>query len=94
MDPARSANVRPEFIDILHNIEPIDARILNFLQSRGPNDPAIPKDQLGGYIACRQTAVTVSLANLHKLGCVRFAGGGHVVVLSELGHEIMIAIES
>jgi hypothetical protein len=93
MDPKRSENVRPEFIETLRQLQPIDARILDegvIAKSKKEN---IVVAKLHEAMNLRYTAVSVSLANLEKLGCIRRISGGNYAVLTEYGAELMIAVE-
>lgn len=64
MDPARASNVRPEFIEILRQLQPIDADIL--LQLRHA-----PKFvDMKTFSKYRASAVHVSLARLAHLNCI------------------------
>ncbi|QDM32119.1 DUF4393 domain-containing protein [Tardiphaga sp. vice352] len=92
MDPLRAENVRPEFIETVKQLQPIDVRILIRIKSVGTSKQLliseIAKDE-----HLRSSAAGISVANLEKLGCVLRTGGGQYLGLSEYGHELLFAVE-
>jgi Abortive infection alpha len=93
MDPSRSESVRPEFINLIQKLEPPDARVLEYLRTK-PRDLNVNKFEAYSALGCRQTAAVVSLDHLAELRCIRFVGQGHVLALTELGAELMVAVEA
>jgi hypothetical protein len=93
MDPSRSENVRPEFITLIQKLEPLDARVLDYLHTK-PRDLNIQKHEAHSVLKCRPTAAIVSLDHLAELRCIRVVGQGHIVALTELGEELMVAVEA
>lgn len=92
MDPSRSERVRPEFISLLQKLEPLDARVLEFVRTKSPS-LQVPKYGLAEHLKCRQSAGVVSVDHLWEMKCIRLASGGQVLALTELGVEFMIAVE-
>lgn len=93
MDPGRIADVRAEYIDILKKFEPLDARILDSLSGNNPATSQIQKQSIHALVGTRQSAAIVSVDNLERLGCIRLVGGGHFLALTELGKELVIAVQ-
>jgi hypothetical protein len=93
IDPDRSENVRPEFISLIQKLEPLDARVLEFLHTK-EKDLHVPKHKAHDLLRCRDTAAFVSIGHLVELRCVRTEGGNHHLVLTELGVELMVAVEA
>jgi hypothetical protein len=93
MDPSRSENVRPEFINLIQQLEPLDARMLKLLHTKAEDDQVI-KYTVHERLRCRSTAATISVDHLVRLNCVRLVGGGSVLALTEIGIELMVAVEA
>ncbi|MBK3663469.1 DUF4393 domain-containing protein [Bradyrhizobium diazoefficiens] len=94
MDPGRISDVRAAYIDILKKLEPLDAKVLDFISKLNPANDQVTKHAAFERIGCRQSAAIVSIENLDALGCVRLFGGNHFLTLSELGKEIVIAVQA
>jgi hypothetical protein len=92
MDPSRSENVRPEFIGLVQKLEPLDARVLDYLHTK-PKESQVHKFEAEAVLKCRPTAAVVSIDHLVDLNCVRLVGGSHILALTELGIELMVAVE-
>jgi hypothetical protein len=92
MDPARSYNVRPEFIVIIRKLHPFDAKILTLLEELSTSNTLLDTSQIAERIKLRPTAVQVSVAHLLQLQCVRIVGGNQLLSLTEFGKELMIAV--
>lgn len=54
----------------------------------------IGKHEVYSVLDSRPTAAVVSVDHLVDLKCIRLAGGGHVLALTELGVELMVAVEA
>jgi len=94
MDEKFASDVRPEFIQTVKQLQPIDALILKTIMQRH-NEPSNRVfgsnhiyDALEGY---RPSAIEVSLENLRKLGCVGSHSQG--MVMSHFGMEFMTACD-
>jgi hypothetical protein len=94
MDPSRSRNVRPEFIRLVQKLEPIDARMLEFLYTK-EKELELTKRQVYSHVASRPSAAIVSVDHLIELRCIRLTQGtAEVLDLTEIGTELMIALEA
>jgi Abortive infection alpha len=93
IDPSRSENVRPEFIKLVEKLEPLDARVLEYLHTK-PSDLLVNKDEAYMLLHCRGTAAAVSIDHLAELRCIRFVAQANIVALTQLGVELMIAVEA
>jgi hypothetical protein len=93
MDPDRISDIRSGYIDILKKLEPLDARILDYLSTKNPATDQTAKHSIHELIGCRQSAGVVSVDHLESLGCLRLVGGNHFVALTELGKELVIAVQ-
>ena len=93
MDPNRIGDVRSEYIEIIKKFEPLDVRIMDYIASKNPATDRTSKHQIFELIGCRESAAVVSVNNLEAIGCVRLVGGNHFLALSELGREIVIAVQ-
>lgn len=88
MDPTRAANVRPEFIETVRKMQPIDAELLlrtKFLHSGSWLQP----DNIPEY---RKSAVKVSLGRLVELKCISLSSTDRFRA-TDYGLELMFAIE-
>jgi hypothetical protein len=93
IDPSRSENVRPEFINLVQKLEPLDARMLEYIYTK-PRDLQIQKLQIHESLGCRATAAVVSVDHLLDLKCIRLIGGGGLLALTEIGIELMVSVEA
>jgi Abortive infection alpha len=93
MDPARISDIRAGYIDILKKLEPLDAKILDYLSAKNPATDQTAKHMIHEQMGCRQSAGVVSVDNLESLGCLRLVGGNHFLALTELGKELVIAVQ-
>ncbi len=94
MDKRFSEDVRPEFIETVKELQPIDAVVLKFARDRY-NEPSQRVfgsnhvyDALKKY---RPTAIEVSLETLQRLKCINAQSQG--LVLSPFGVELMAACD-
>jgi Abortive infection alpha len=95
IDPSRSENVRPEFINLSQKLEPLDARVLDHLHNKPKDSQShVAKHDSYSVLGCRPTAAVVSIDHLVDLKCVRLLGGNHVLALTELGEELTVAVEA
>jgi hypothetical protein len=94
MDPSRSENVRPEFINLIQKLEPLDAHMLEYLYTNRGTSNNVAKHEVYSVLDSRPTAAVVSVDHLADLKCIRLVGGGHVIALTELGVELMVAVEA
>ncbi|MHC2437673.1 Abi-alpha family protein [Bradyrhizobium sp. USDA 4451] len=94
MDEHFARDVRPEFIQVVSQLQPIDAMILNTIKQ---NHMEPSRRVFGSNHICealenyRPTAIEVSLEHLRKLGCL----GSHAqgTVISNFGIEFMTACD-
>ncbi|TYL99948.1 DUF4393 domain-containing protein [Bradyrhizobium rifense] len=94
MDEKFAGDVRPEFIQTVKRLQPIDALILRtiMLHHMEPSNRVFGSNHiyeaLKGY---RPSAIEVSLGNLQKLGCL----GSHPqgMLMSHFGMEFMTACD-
>jgi hypothetical protein len=93
IDPSRSENVRPEFINLIQKLEPLDARLLECLSTKA-RELQLGKHDVYSMLDCRMTAAVVSVDHLVDLKCIRLVGGGHILALTEIGIELMVAVEA
>jgi Abortive infection alpha len=94
IDPRRSGNVRPDYIQLVQKLEPLDARTLGYLYKNRGTSNNVAKHEVYSVLDSRPTAAVVSVDHLVDLKCIRFVGGGHVLALTELGVELMVAVEA
>src|SRR5690606_25489838 len=75
-DPERDTTAKKVFVNVLRNLEPLDARILVFLRSQGwlefANVPGggFNAERLADELEEKETNIAMSLANLFGLGCI------------------------
>lgn len=89
MDPQRAANVRPEFIQTVRQLQPLDAKILIIMK-------ALPEGQWLSTVTItghRASAVKVSVAHLLSLNCATPGSGGTLLRPTDYGTELMFALE-
>jgi hypothetical protein len=93
MDPARAGNIRPEFIETVRQLQPIDVKILITTHHHLRNTKqAVKETEAVERAKVRDTAARVSIQHLYKLGCIVRVGGGQFLGLSDYAHELMIAV--
>jgi hypothetical protein len=94
MDERFADDVRPEFIQIVKNLQPIDALVLSYARdkynSKGQKvfAPNHVYDALKNY---RTTGIDVSIENLMQLKCLNSHSQG--LYLSPFGAELMMACD-
>lgn len=94
IDPQRSEVVRPEFIKLVQMLEPLDARLLEYLHTK-PQELNPQKHQVYEALHCRPSAAVVSVDHLVvDMKCIRLIGGGGVLALTEIGIELMNAVQA
>ncbi len=74
MDPARSALITKRFIDVLKQIDPLDALVLKELSQSATLSPNT-RDYCATKFKVSSDQVEVSLAHLDHLECVKLTGG-------------------
>jgi hypothetical protein len=91
MDPSRSGDVRPEFIDALRGFHPIDAVVLEAVK-KSNNDTPMPGG-LSQQINLRASSVAVSMSNLASLKCLNEFPSQHGAYfrLTPFGSELLLA---
>ncbi|SNT09870.1 protein of unknown function [Tardiphaga sp. OK246] len=95
MDPASADNVRPEFIQTVKELQPIDLRILLGVSTyKSPNEQLPLINEISKGLDLREAAAALAIANLERLSCVRRVGGGQYLALSEYGREFLIAVKA
>ena len=67
-DPARSNRYRRQFVDVVKQLEPLDALVLKEL-ANGFNYSGRQADQIAGVLRRGSAEVTLSLMHLARLGC-------------------------
>lgn len=95
MDPARAENVRPEFVEMLRKLQPIDAKILTIVKSAMPGGPSVglvDVNQIAARAELRESAAGVSVSHLEEEHCIRRIGSNRAIALTEYGQELMIAV--
>jgi hypothetical protein len=90
MDPARTNDVRPEFIVTTRQLQPIDAVILEFV-NRGSGKNITQQDIIENTLR-RPYAIVISLEHLSNLNCLKPNTGGNYYALTPYGRELMIAL--
>src|SRR5262245_10312119 len=73
LDPNRSNLVRPSLIELLRQLDPLDARILEQLVNRRDAIPSAPDDLANGLahiFKVSRDETCLSLEHLHELGCL------------------------
>jgi hypothetical protein len=77
IDPTRSEDVRPEFIDALRRMQPLDAVVLEKARDiiQDPNNAVIDPTPMADALGIRLSRVEVSLQNLAQVKCL--ASQGH-----------------
>ncbi|WP_407184897.1 Abi-alpha family protein [Bradyrhizobium centrosematis] len=93
MDPAYSSDVRPEFIQTLRNLQPIDILVLRkAMELRDTPNPTFHeprlRDEMPGH---RQSSLSISINHLEAQGCLRTHPQGYIV--SAFGQELLIACD-
>ncbi|MGY3341279.1 hypothetical protein ACVWZ4_007472 [Bradyrhizobium sp. USDA 4472] len=94
MDSRFAGDVRPEFIEIVKQLQPIDAVVLEFARGRyiEPSRRIFNnKDAFEALKNYRSTAIEVSLENMQRLKCIRSHSQG--LLLSTFGFEFMSACD-
>lgn len=76
-DPGRAINLQKMYIEVLSSLEPLDAKVLDFLGQDGLEEKypfLVPKslnaDELAEQISSDPEMVRISLQNLYRLGCI------------------------
>lgn len=90
MDPARADDVRPEFVDTLKKLQPIDAFIL---AEMGKESKGFSDGELIGLSKRRQSAALVSLDHLKGLKCLQQSPSNGYYSLTSYGHELVAALK-
>lgn len=93
MDPNYQNDVRPEFIQTVRSLQPIDLIVLRKAAAfRLTQTPVFREHQMFGEIAeIRQSAVQISLTHLQQLNCIRSHSQG--LVISPYGQELLVACD-
>ncbi len=90
MDPNFSSNVRPEFIETVRQLQPLEVLIMQFAfkadqsSSRRFNVSSLPD-----ALKTRPTAIELSIAHLAQLKCL--SPHGDLGQLTTYGFELMLA---
>ena len=93
MDPARADHVRPEFVEALRRLQPVDVRILDIVQKTlSDSSTLLQVSQIAERTKLRPSAAEVSVSHLQGLDIVRKTGGNHLVALTDLGKELVVAV--
>jgi hypothetical protein len=93
-DPSRSGAVRRSFIDIVQQMEPIDALVLRELANHSHWSPNV-RDALADRLKIPGDQIEVSLRNLTRLECAHLPNITAVIEnvnLSATGRELMRAL--
>jgi hypothetical protein len=70
MDPGRTNLVRPSLIDLLKNLDPLDARILELMQAGNLGNQGDLTDRLKPKLQVDRTEIFYSLEHLFELKCL------------------------
>ncbi|WP_225709012.1 DUF4393 domain-containing protein [Bradyrhizobium cenepequi] len=90
-DPERAEDVRPEFIDTVRALQPIDAMILEAL-AEVEIGRTVGQSEIVAHLKRRETAAIVSLEHLQQLKCATVRAGGVQYSLTIYGRELMTAL--
>jgi hypothetical protein len=92
-DPSRSGAVRRSFIEIVRQMEPIDALVLRKLYDHSDWRPNA-RDAIAEMLKVPQDQIEVSFGNLMQLDCIMHRGGVNPAnpVLAATGRELMRAL--
>lgn len=66
MDPAYTRDIRPEFVEIVKELEPIDVLLLNYMADTAAQGFFLP-DVLGHFGSYRASKIRIALDNLRRL---------------------------
>ena len=91
MAPSRSRAVRRSFIEIVKQMEPIDALVLQKLSEYSLNPPSI-RDNFAVVFKTTNDQIDLSLHHLEKLGCVLIPPAGPSATLTATGRELTRAL--
>jgi hypothetical protein len=89
MDPARQGDVRPEFIQTLKKLEPLDAMILSKLSGLDRNSRE--RDAVARLVNVRVSLADVSLRHLVSERCLQFHEMTATYVINSFGEELVRA---
>jgi abortive infection alpha-like protein len=92
MDPARANDVRPEFIDTVRKLQPIDTKILSIVSTTMAGNERLQVAQLAERAKLRPSAAHVSVEHLVSEHCLQKIGGNALIALTTFGTEFMIAV--
>jgi hypothetical protein len=97
-DPGRSRSFRLKFIEVVKNMDPLDARVL----AQGSTQPGVSFDRnkpdiIASPLKCRTDEVLISVENLEHLGLARRLGAdnglnGNYANITPLARELLRAI--
>lgn len=96
VDKSRADLVRTNYIDIVKQLDPIDALVLSELSGSQPNTNRNLRNEIAGELGLPPDQIEVSLLNLHRLGLVapvfdlKIESGQ--VYLATLGRELLRAL--
>ncbi|WOH78268.1 Abi-alpha family protein [Bradyrhizobium sp. BEA-2-5] len=94
LDPGRAHDVRPEFIETLKKLHPLDAAILQ--RTNNEEEGSIGDFDTAGALGVRVSAVRASFNFLYEIKCGEKFSGSHPngasFGLSPFGQEFMIAL--
>lgn len=91
MDPGRGTDLRRQFIDVLRQFEPFDARFFQLL-SDAPNQRIKDYDEIQEALGSRSNQVHIAVNQLSDLGCIGGIQQNGQVHMKPLGHEIRLAL--
>jgi hypothetical protein len=86
MDPSTGPRVRQSFITVLSQLDPLDARILDWSAKQERKEISDPEAVIVTEVGTSRDEVAISLENLHRLGCTL---SNTQPALSAFGRELM-----
>jgi RIO-like serine/threonine protein kinase len=93
MDPARADFVRPEFVEAVRKLQPVDVRILGVVQKTlADSSTMMQVDRIAEQTKLRPSAAEVSVSHLEALNLVRKTTGSHLIALTDHAKELMVAV--
>ena len=70
-DPNKRFLIQKIFIQILSNLEPLDAELLDLLFARkGSKEPRLNSERISEILNQDRQHINISLSNLFRLGCI------------------------
>lgn len=96
LDPSKAALVRRSFIELLQQLDAIDARVLKSIGMKSRQEHGVSPLELEEELGCHHFHIVVSLQHLERLRCVRaceYAGCKVRFDVDDVGKEILRALD-